>query len=190
MADGSTPDGGMISPAPFMPVPLPACLPLTPAREAELREAVITEALKWKGARYIQQASVPHVAIDCAMLLVRAWVDSGIFREFDPRPYPPNWHLHRSEERYLGWMQALARETETPQPGDVVIWRFGRCFSHGGIIIDRRLAVIHALAEHRRCMVTALDEGFLRYDRGVIRPRKFFDVFAPLRELKAGEMMP
>lgn len=173
----------MDSPTPFMPTPIAACLPLTPTRETELRAAVIAEAMKWQGARYIQQASVPYQAIDCAMLLVRCWVDSGIFQPFDPRPYPPNWHLHHSDERYLGWMQTLAREVETPRPGDVVIWRFGRCFSHGGIVVNERNDIMHALAEHGRCMRTGLEEGFLRYDRGKSRPRKFFDVFAPLREM-------
>ncbi len=114
------------SPVPFAPTPIAACLPLTPAREQALRAAVIAEAMKWQGASYVQQGNVRYSAIDCAMLLVRCWVDSGIFQPFDPRPYPPNWHLHQSQERYLDWMQTLAREVEVPRPGDVVIWRFGR----------------------------------------------------------------
>jgi cell wall-associated NlpC family hydrolase len=170
------------SPPPFMPVPLPACLPLTAERETALRAAVIAEALRWRGARYVQQADARYAAVDCSMLLVRAWVDAGIFEPFDPRPYPPNWHLHRSEERYLEWMRALAREVEAPRPGDVVIWQFGRCFSHGGIVVNDRNHVVHALAQHGKCSLTDLDEGFLRWDRGKPRPRKFFDVFAAVRE--------
>ena len=177
----------MDSPPPLMPIPLPACLPLTPAREAELRAAVIAQARSWIGTPYHQQADVPGAGIDCAMLLVRAWVDAGIFQPFDPRPYPPNWHLHRSEERYLAWMQALAREVDAPQPGDVVIWRFGRCFSHGGIIVNAQMHVAHALADQRKCTLTELDDAFLRFDRatGTPRPRKFFDVFAAIRDLPA-----
>jgi len=166
-----------------MPVPVPGCLPLTPEREAELRQAVIAEALKWQGARYVALADAKYSAVDCAMLLVRCWVDVGIFQPFDPRPYPQNWHLHHSEERYLAWMRALAREVEQPRPGDVVIWRFGRCFSHGGIIVNARMHVMHALAEHGQCTLTDLDEAFLRVDGGKTRPRRFFDLFAPLRDL-------
>lgn len=173
----------MESPKPLMPVPIPGCLPLTPAREAELRQAVIAEAMKWQNARYIPLADVRYEAVDCAMLLVRCWVDAGIFEPFEPRPYPASWHLHSSEERYLAWMQALAREVETPQPGDVVIWRYGHCFSHGGIIVNDRMHVMHALMEHGKCTRTDLDEAFLRWDKGRRRARKFFDVFAPLREM-------
>jgi cell wall-associated NlpC family hydrolase len=172
------------SPAPFMPTPLPACLPLTPEKEAALRDAVIAEAMKWNGARYVQQGDHRYDAIDCAMLLVRCWVDAGVFQPFDPRPYPPNWHLNRqATERYLEWMQSLAHEVAAPRPGDVVLWRMGWCFSHGGIIVNRHDHVMHALAEHRKCTMTDLDEAFLRWDRGKSRPRRFFDVFAPLRGL-------
>ena len=79
---------------PFDRAPTPVCAAIDAARETELRAAVVAEARKWEGARYIQQAGVRYEAVDCAMLLVRCWVDAGIFQPFDPRPYEPNWHLN------------------------------------------------------------------------------------------------
>ena len=173
-----------------MPNPTPACLPLTAERELELRAVIVREALSWNGTPYLQLADIkgPNGGVDCSMLLVRVWVDAGLFEPFDPRPYPPSWHMHHSEERYLHWMETVAVEVAKPRAGDVVIFRFGLCFSHGGIMVDDT-RVVHALMQHGKCSVTDLREAFLCWERpaGVTRrawsarPRKFFDVFAGIQ---------
>lgn len=182
------------SPAPFMPIPTPACLPLTAERELELRAALVAEALTWRATPYLQLADIkgPRGAVDCSMLLVRCWVDTGVLAPFDPRPYPPSWHMHHDDERYLRWMEAVAVEVERPRPGDVVLLRFGLCFSHGGIMVDES-RVIHALEPLGKVSVTDLREAFLLMERPngttrrswAKRPRKFFDVFAGIRRWEA-----
>jgi cell wall-associated NlpC family hydrolase len=183
------------SPAPFMPAPTPACLVdgrLTTDREIELRQAVVREALSWVGTPYVQLGDVkgPAGAIDCSMLLVRSYVDAGVFAPFDPRPYPPNWHMHHSEERYLAWLNTLGTEVPAPIAGDVVVMRFGMCFSHGGVMVDET-RVVHALAQHGTCAVTDLREAFIEFERvrdavkkrmvWAPRPKKFFNIFAGVR---------
>ena len=56
-----------------------------------------------------------------------------------------DWHLHRGEERYLGFLLARAREVAAPLAGDVILFKYGRCFSHGGIVtrVDP-LTIVHA----------------------------------------------
>ena len=80
------------------------------------------------------------------MLIVRVYCDLGLVPAIDPRPYPPDWHMHRSEERFLGWIQQYAERVDTPAPGDVALFRYGRCVSHGGIVesIDHEVVMIHA----------------------------------------------
>ena len=51
--------------------------------------------------------------------------------------------LHRSEERFLGWVERFATRTDDPLPGDVALFHFGRCVSHGGILIGDGM-MIHA----------------------------------------------
>jgi hypothetical protein len=120
------------------------------------------------------------------MLLVRAWVDAGVLAPFDPRPYPPTWYMHHSEERYLAWMQTVAVEVPMPRPGDVVLWRFGLCFSHCGILIDDAGNLVHAWADTGQCDRSNIETARLKYlGRGhgrTMRPRKFFDVFARIRQ--------
>ncbi len=85
------------------------------------------------------------------MLLVRVFVDTGLCEPFDPRPYPPDWHLHRSAERYLSFIFDRGHEVETPRPGDVAVYRFGRCYSHGGIIVGATpITLVHAYGPARR----------------------------------------
>lgn len=128
---------------------------MTLAKRSEInqRAAVVAAARSWLGTPYHHAADVKGVGVDCAMILVRVYVDLGLVEPFDPRPYPADWMLHRSDERYLGFL--LARSREVPRaaagPGDVILFRFGRCFSHGGIVTKTDpLTIVHAFLPARR----------------------------------------
>jgi len=93
------------------------------------------------------------------MLLVRVYCDLGLVEPFDPRPYTRDWMLHRDDERYLGFLLAHAHEVQAPGVGDIILFRFGRCFSHGGIVSAARpLTIIHAFAPAR----AVLEEEIMR----------------------------
>jgi hypothetical protein len=104
--------------------------------EAEQRTAVVAEARSWLRTPYRNQAFVKGLGVDCGFLLIEVYAACGLIERFDPRPYSDHWHLHRSEERYLGWVERFAHPVAQPGPGDVVLWRLGRCFSHGGIVTE------------------------------------------------------
>jgi cell wall-associated NlpC family hydrolase len=159
----------------------PMVLPITEEKEKEQRLAVIEQAMRFKGTPYREQADQPGVGVDCAMLLVRAWVDAGVFRSFDPRPYPTQWHLHQDQERYLEQMSLSAKEVDTPRPGDLVLFKFGRTFSHSGIYIGDD-KIIHAFLNGRCSREEIWSSRLARYRNGSPRPRKFFDVWAHIRE--------
>jgi cell wall-associated NlpC family hydrolase len=152
--------------------------------EAAGRMAIVEEAMSWVGTPFVNCADIkgPAGAVDCAMLLVRCYVDTGRLAPFDPRPYPPNWHIHRNEQRFLGWIQDRlgAQEVAEPKLGDVVIWQFGRCFAHGAILINTT-EVVHAYAVAGLTLVSGLTEPSLDKvplgGKDYQRPRKFFDVW-------------
>jgi NlpC/P60 family putative phage cell wall peptidase len=102
--------------------------------ETDQRAVVVTEARRWIGTPYHNCADVRGAGVDCGMLIVRVFVDTGLCAPFDPRPYAPDWHCHRSDERYLGFVFDHCTEIEVAEPGDVVVFRYGRCYSHGGIV--------------------------------------------------------
>jgi len=118
--------------------------------EEAQRRAVVAAARSWIGTPYHNCADIKGVGVDCGMLLVRVFVDTGLVAPFDPRPYPIDWHLHRDDERYLGFIFDRGREIAEPQPGDVMVLRFGRSYSHGGIVTEGRpLTIVHALHSAR-----------------------------------------
>ena len=108
---------------------------------------IVAEARSYLGTPYHHMADIKGVGIDCALILVRVFCDLGLVPLFDPRPYTKDWFLHRHEEQYLNHLLAQAREVERPEPGDVILSRQGRVYSHGGIVTQAKpLEIIHAFA--------------------------------------------
>jgi cell wall-associated NlpC family hydrolase len=117
---------------------------MTPEEIQAQRDAVVVEATSWLRTRYHHQGDIKGVGVDCAMLLVRVFGAAGVIpNDLDPRPYPADWHLHRTDERYLGWVSQYGAIVQTPAPGDVAVYRFGRCYSHGAIVVAEN-TVIHS----------------------------------------------
>jgi hypothetical protein len=83
------------------------------------RRAIVREARSWVRTPYHPQGDIKGIGVDCGMLLVRVFVDTGLCAPFDPRPYADDWYLHRAEERYLGFIFDRAKEVAAPLPGDV-----------------------------------------------------------------------
>lgn len=136
--------------------------------EAEQREMIVAEARKWIKTPYHPSADVLGAGVDCGMMLVRVFVDTGLVPAFDPRPYPPDWHMHRSEERYLGSLETYLHKTETPQIGDVMVFRYGRCYSHGGVITSvNPLTIVHAFMPY-----SAVIEEPVSFNLELCRPER------------------
>jgi cell wall-associated NlpC family hydrolase len=148
--------------------------------ELKQRTAVVTEARRWIGTPYHHASDIHGAGVDCGMLIVRVFVDTGLCMPFDPRPYTQDWHLHRSEERYLGFVFDRCREVEEPQAGDVICFRYGRCFSHGGIVTGvKPLTLVHAYLPARCVLEEALAHNHeLSSER---RERRFFSYWKAVR---------
>jgi cell wall-associated NlpC family hydrolase len=148
-----------------------------PSSEAAQRAAVVAEARSWIGTPYHNCADIKGVGVDCGMLLVRVFVDLGLCPPFDPRPYPVDWHLHRSEERYLGFIFDRGAETPEPLPGDVMVLRYGRCYSHGGIVTAARpLCIVHAYYQTRMVVEDEISRNAVLADPA--RKPRFFSYWA------------
>lgn len=109
------------------------------------REDVVREALRWEGTPYHPNGRLIGVGVDCAMFPAEVYEACGLVPHLEP-DYNSQWHLHRNAEKYLEWVRPHAREIPEDQlgPGDFVIWKFGRTYSHGAIVIDVP-QVIHAV---------------------------------------------
>ena len=122
---------------------------MTPEKQAE----IVAEAKTWLQTPYHHHGDVKGAGVDCAMILVRVYHACGLIPEIDPRPYPPDWHLHRDAERYLGWVEQYADPVETPEAGDIAMFQFGRCVAHAAIVIEWPL-VLHAYMQQREVVLS------------------------------------
>ena len=101
------------------------------------RLAVIEEAQRWLGTPYHHMGRVKGAGTDCLMMLAEVYEVAGVVPHLEVPFYSPDWHLHRDAEHYLEGMTRYAREIAgPPQPGDVALFKFGRCFAHGVIVLE------------------------------------------------------
>lgn len=137
------------------------------------REDVIAVARSWIGTPYTPGGGVKGAGVDCGMLLVKIFQEVGYLDpSFDPRPYPIQWHFHQAGEKYLGFVEQFTRGIEGPPlPGDIVLFRFGKCFSHGAIV-EAWPTVIHAM---RPLTVGRID--VVQHAKLNRLERRFFTVF-------------
>lgn len=125
----------------------------------EDRARVVAEARSWLDAKtpYHHHARIKGAGVDCAQLLCGVYEACGLVPHVETGHYPTNWHLHRSEEMFLGWLKRYAVPTERPQAGDCAVFRFGRTFSHGAVMIAED-ACIHSYIG-RGVMLNRLNEA-------------------------------
>lgn len=114
------------------------------------RQDIVTSARSWVGTPYHHMARVKGAGVDCGQLLIKAFSDAGYAKDFDPGFYTCDWHLHRDENVYLGFVEQYfdrapddtelplsQRElTYVPLPGDIIMFKVGRCYSHGAIVSE------------------------------------------------------
>ena len=114
--------------------------------EAEQRAAVVAEAISFLGTRYHHMGRLKGVGVDCATLPLCVYTNAGIFEDFNLSVYSPDWHQHREEDLYASIVLRVAHEIdrEALGPGDLILFKYGRAFSHGAIVIDLP-QIVHAV---------------------------------------------
>jgi cell wall-associated NlpC family hydrolase len=110
-----------------------------------LREKIIQEALTWQRTPWHHRACVKGAGVDCVFFLAGVYNAVGLtdIRAWQIPYYPADIMLHRNEETVLDVVSRYAHEVDTPQPADVIVWRFGRIYSHAAIVVDYP-QIIHA----------------------------------------------
>lgn len=121
-------------------------------------DEVVSVAKSWLGTPYHPGARVKGYGVDCAMLLAEVYQEAGLLDRVEPGFYPRDFGLHRDEERFLHWVLKYAEEVEHPQAGDAAVFKFGRCFSHGAIMVDDK-NFVHAAQRDGMVTMSSLDSA-------------------------------
>ena len=131
------------------------------------RAAVVAEAESWIGTPYHSNARLKGVGVDCAMLIAEVYERAGVVAHVDPGDYPADFGMHRADEVFRGWVAKYGTSVATPQAGDVALFVYGRCYSHGAIMTSET-ALIHAVMRER-----AVTRGDLS-DAGLVDRKALF----------------
>lgn len=132
---------------------------------AATRAQIVAEALSWLGTPYHHEAEVRGAGVDCAMFIKAVMAEVGLIHPFTVEHYPSDWMQHRNEERFIAIVEQHARRrldltAETPLPGDVLVYQFGRCFAHGAIVVDWPV-IVHASSLEREVGLAGARDGWL-----------------------------
>jgi len=154
--------------------------------EAAQRAAVVKAARSWTGTPYHHRAKVKGAGVDCIMLLVAAFEEAGVAHNVEVPKYSHQWHLHHDAEKYMEGLLKYCRELgpgEKTQPGDIVLFKFGRTFSHGAIVSEWP-NIVHAWLKSGCVEDDYTKTSFLQFvgerndDEGKPREKRFFSFWA------------
>jgi len=97
----------------------------------------VAEAMTWRGTKYHHKGRVKGVGVDCGGLIYECYkAVLGIPVEPFPSSYAEDWSMHKGEnELYLDFIAPYIRPTTELMPADLVVYKFGRNFSHGTIYV-------------------------------------------------------
>lgn len=126
------------------------------------RERVVAEALTWDLTPYHHQGAVKGAGVDCARFPAEVYANVRLAPRLDPRPYAADWHMHRGEELFKNMIRKYMDQLPKgvlPQPGDLALFRFGRCHSHAAIVIAWP-RVIHAVMLNRRVVIEDISSEY------------------------------
>jgi cell wall-associated NlpC family hydrolase len=102
---------------------------------AAARASVVAAARSFIGTPYHHHGQLKGVGTDCATTIVLVYREAG-FTVADPGQYPQQFFLHRNRELFLEEVEKYAHRVEVPQLGDLVVFKIGRVYAHGAIVVD------------------------------------------------------
>ena len=150
------------------------------ATETEQRDAVIAEARTWLNTPHHNGARIKGVGVDCGQFPLAVYEACGLIPPTETGTYSPQFHLNKDREWYLELCQKLGKELpegKKPRRGDFAIFKVGRVFSQGAIIITWPNNIIHSFAGVGVTLGHA-DKGWFTHNKdGSPRPVKFFTLW-------------
>lgn len=123
----------------------------------ELRIQFCKVAKEWKDLKVVyEHRGTTRKGCDCTGLIIGILQELGYMRNYKLRKYAPDWNLHAGADNHIvDEIEKVADKIETPDIGDVVLLKFGRCVAHVGVVIEQGLFV-HCFVDSKKCTVSSL----------------------------------
>jgi len=137
--------------------------------DTQTRRCILEEAQSWLGTPFHHKGRVKGVGCDCGGFIYEVFGKFVPSIKPFPKSYAEDWSVHQGQELYLNFVQKYFTRTNKPQIGDIAVFKFGRCFSHGAIHTgDGRYIHAWGRTEHGCVQISSREFFNIRY-RG-IRP--------------------
>lgn len=150
------------------------------------RAAVLRAAESWLRTPWAHNQCIKGDGggVDCGRFIMASYDEADLVPSVELGEYQSDWMFHQSEERYLALIQERLDLVEVPKPADVVLWRFGKCFSHGGIVVEWPV-IIHSFLPEKNVCYGDGERGVLQREHlpgggNVQRVRAFYSLEARL----------
>lgn len=104
----------------------------------DMRAAVVAEVKTWQGTKFGHRQRTKNGQVDCAGLLVEVYEHCRILPHIELPEYSKDWcHHDTTPEIYLEMLEAVARESTEPLPGNIATFSFAtKKVAHAGIVIN------------------------------------------------------
>ena len=123
----------------------------------ELRKHLCNTAKVWKnlGVKYEHRGTTRN-GCDCTGLIIGILQELGYMKDYKLRIYPIDWNLHSFADNHIvEELSKVADKIAKPDIGDLVLFYFGKCVAHSGIVIEDGL-FIHIHQRAGKCIVSSL----------------------------------
>lgn len=112
--------------------------------ELETRKKIVAEARSWVGTPHKHYTMKKGLGVDCGLFIMGVYHNVGVIKAEMPKFYPHDWAYHGPiGEVFLGIIEKYCLEIPKEQlkMGDTIVYRFGKCLSHGSILIEGDMVV-------------------------------------------------
>lgn len=150
-------------------------------QETKDRARIVAEAKTWISTPFAHMARIKgrRGGVDCGQIVAACYEDTGLVPSIRVGPYQYQHHMHSSSEDYIAIILKYAKEiTGNALPGDIVVYKCGRTFSHGGILIEPWPGlIIHSRTGVGVEYAHGMNNGFLKG-----REKRFFSFWPVSRD--------
>jgi cell wall-associated NlpC family hydrolase len=103
-----------------------------------IAERLAAKAEEWEAARvpYVHRG-MRRTGCDCTGLIIGCLQELGFLRDYKLRRYPRDWNMHAAAGDFIRQEIGVIADpvVGAPQRGDIILFRFGKCVAHAGILV-------------------------------------------------------
>lgn len=140
------------------------------------RASVVSAASAWLGTPFLHDAEIRGIGVDCAHLIKAVYAQLGLMPDITFPKYSVDWWRHTSKpeqfivetaDKYFDAI--LASEA---QAGDWFVVKFGRAWSHCGILISSKRAICAWPQHGKVCNINCREDRLIsKHERRYYSPR-------------------